>query len=315
MKTYCIYHRVDMDGYCAGAIVDHFKQDVTMIPHSYGDDLQSIFAIEDQSEVFMVDYSLPFKEMLKLKDRVDLTWLDHHDTAIKDAITHGYNDLKGIRDRKFSGCELTWKFFSKEEIPYIVKMLGRYDTWDLSYSPTTFWINTYLYNEKLVPGADSREKWNELFEITEGISSVADKDQELSYTYEKIVTYGKLLFDYQQEAYATEAKSNSFVLIFDNNIKKYKVIVKNGGKGSNSFDAVLTDEHDIMMTFYINKNRRVKYSLYTNKTNLHVGIMAQILGGDNGGGHPGAAGFESDKLPWELPYMKEMDTETMKEAI
>ena len=282
MKTYCIYHKVDMDGKCSAAIVNHFKQNVIMLPHNYGDDLQDILNIEDNSEVFIVDYSLSPEAMIKLKNRVDLTWIDHHDTAIKDAITHDYNDLKGLRDRKFSGCELTWKFFSEESIPHIVKMLGRYDVWDLSYSPESFWTNIYLYNEDLIPKEENKAKWAEIFAIEEGSSSVADKDQDLVYTNEKILDYGKLLFEFQQKNYAIEAKSNSFLLSFDNNIKKYVVLVKNGGKGSNSFDAVLTDEHDIMMTFYVNSDRKVKYSLYTTKSNLHMGRLAQILGGDNG---------------------------------
>ena len=148
MKTVCIYHSIDLDGWMSAAIVKHwflteqqkivnsFKDheiikhdEIEFIGYNYG---QPIPDLSGYDKVIMCDISFPRKEMFKLYENNDLIWLDHHISAINEskhsAVILSYDNSKGIRDTKFAACELTWlHFFPNEPMPEIVRLLGRYD--------------------------------------------------------------------------------------------------------------------------------------------------------------------------------------------
>lgn len=154
MKTVCIYHSIDLDGWMSAAIVKHWfinqnKNHIVInidnqssstqgsiidinrldfIGYNYG---QPILDLSGYDKVIMCDISFSKEEMFKIKDK--LIWIDHHISAIKDIYgEHKWlptdNDIKGIIDVKFAACELTWQyFFPNKPIPEIVRLLGRYD--------------------------------------------------------------------------------------------------------------------------------------------------------------------------------------------
>ena len=157
MKTVCIYHSVDLDGWMSAAIVKHwflndrdgidekypitFKEDdncitkevngqeysLNFIGYNYG---QPILDLSEYDRVIMCDISFPKEEMIKLYEEKDFIWIDHHISAIKDfdIWNNRSKRLEGFRDTNFSACELTWiYFFSHESMPEIVRLLGRYD--------------------------------------------------------------------------------------------------------------------------------------------------------------------------------------------
>lgn len=290
-----------MDGFCGGAICYHFLKektdDITLIPHNYGNDLTPINDIEDGSVVFIVDYSLPVDVMKDLNGRTELVWLDHHASSLKDAERAEF-DPPGIRRIGSSGCELAWEYFNPNgELPYIVKMLGRYDVWDLSYEPTTFWINTYLYGRDLAPGPDNAARWSQIFSAGySGGENVVDE----TLTTEKIHEYGKLLYEFQLEQWKIESKSKCFEMIFKSK-NEHSVLVCNGGKGSTFFHAMEPEKYDILMVFNVSKDLSINYSVYSLHDHIDVSLLAKLHGG---GGHKGASGFKSDKFPWELPGME-----------
>ena len=136
MKTACIYHSIDLDGWMSAAIVKHWwlenstkgavtggifnekdilvdviKEDsIFFIGYNYG---QPIPDLSEYDKVIMCDISFPKEEMFKLYENNDLVWLDHHISAINEskhsAVILSYDNSKGIRDTKFAACELTWK--------------------------------------------------------------------------------------------------------------------------------------------------------------------------------------------------------------
>ena len=156
MKTICIYHSRDLDGWMSAAIVKKWfeeRQEVHIlkarrpgstvrIPDTlnflgwdYGD---SIPELSDYDKVIMCDISFPANIMLDLRKK--LIWIDHHISAIGSiddyADEYSYTDkdtsieecIIGLRDTNYAACELTWKyFFPNEAIPEIVRLLGRYD--------------------------------------------------------------------------------------------------------------------------------------------------------------------------------------------
>jgi oligoribonuclease NrnB/cAMP/cGMP phosphodiesterase (DHH superfamily) len=142
MKTVCIYHSIDLDGWMSAAIVKHWfnlenngfntipqNDSINFIGYNYG---QPIPDLSEYDRVIMCDISFPKEEMIKLYEDKDFIWLDHHISAINESkhssIILSYDDSKGIRNTNFSACELTWiYFFSHESMPEIVRLLGRYD--------------------------------------------------------------------------------------------------------------------------------------------------------------------------------------------
>lgn len=137
MKTVCIYHSIDLDGWMSAAIVKRwFKKNnkdfikdtdsnfCDFIGYNYGDPIPDV---SEYDKVTMVDISFPKEEMDKIGIK-KLVWIDHHISAIKDSEPYPYNDAFGIRDTNFAACELTWQyFFPNEPMPEIVRLLGRYD--------------------------------------------------------------------------------------------------------------------------------------------------------------------------------------------
>lgn len=139
MKTACIYHSIDLDGYMSAAIVKHWwlenstkgavtggifnetdilvdivKEDsIIFIGYNYG---QHIPDLSKYDKVIMCDISFPKEEMLNLwaTKGLNFIWIDHHISAIKDMenahenISSGAYPIIGLRDTKFSACELTW---------------------------------------------------------------------------------------------------------------------------------------------------------------------------------------------------------------
>lgn len=154
MKTVCVYHRVDNDGWMSAAIVKHWfeekqysltfkarqKSNSEIIPdtldfvgYHYGDPIPDL---SEYDKVIMCDISFPSEDFLKLYNQVNtnITVIDHHISAInelQELIDTGNieKSLNGLRDTNFAACELTWfYFFPTENIPEIVRLLGMYDS-------------------------------------------------------------------------------------------------------------------------------------------------------------------------------------------
>ena len=60
-------------------------------------------------------------------------------------------------------------------------------------------------------------------------------------------------------------------------------------------------KHDIMLPFASHKNGKWKLSLYSTKKKINCGEIAKLFGG---GGHKGAAGFISEKLPFSISELQ-----------
>lgn len=109
---------------------------------------------------------------------------------------------------------------------------------------------------------------------------------------------GKTILAYQEQQHADFARANSF----ETTISAYqpligqmtlRLVAVNGAGGSLALKAVYDPaRHDAVCTFHWT-GRRWKISLYTDKPNVDVGIIAKSRGG---GGHRGAAGFTATDL-------------------
>lgn len=126
----CIYHEADLDGVMSAAIVKkYFKGDIDLLPYNYGKEIPDV---NKYDKVFVVDVSFGDRTRFlfdEWEDKgIDVTWIDHHKTAIE--AVKDYN-VKGKRRIGTAACELTWEYlFDDIETPDVVKLLSAYDVWD-----------------------------------------------------------------------------------------------------------------------------------------------------------------------------------------
>lgn len=286
----CFYHGADLDGHCSGAIVKLFNPRCEMYPINHGDH----FPWEEISTgetVFMTDFSLkPFDDMIGLNEIANLVWIDHHKTAINASNNHGVEEkIDGLRSTAKAGCELAWEFFNRHSsMPYAVYLLGRYDVWD-HRNPDVLPFQKGMQIKETDPrNSEAWDLWRQLLMLKQDLNQL-----EMS-----IIEQGKTVIEYQDQVYANLAKWLSFEM----NFKGYKFISANvSGTGSKFFDVVWDEnKHDAMLVFswtgtYWN------ISMYTTPEKIDEGIdVGEIARIYNGGGHAGAAGFQSQKLPFKL---------------
>lgn len=297
IDTLCLHHN-DADGICAGAIVRMFEENVTTHSINYGYEIPWK-KIKEARKVYIVDFGFqPFSDMVKALEMKgdNLIWIDHHKTAIKDSEDSG-RTFKGIQRvgidgehdeddpvSKRAGCELTWEYFNPDtKYPDIVRMIGRYDVWDLKHSPDLFTLQAGLKYVDI--DADNDQFWHPLFKDTKSLESLIDK--------------GKTCLRYQDLMNTKYLNSHSYEMEWEG----LRFLVCNAmNVNSQLFESKFDhNKHDAVMAWgYTNRNWTV--SMYTDKLGVDVGAIARKYGG---GGHTGACGFQClGELPFGLQYKK-----------
>lgn len=121
---------MDLDGICSAAIVKYFHSKALLYPFDYGMEFP-FDLINQDDEVYLVDISLPPKDMVKLNSMCDLRWIDHHVSAInkmKETRLYWF----GRQEIGVGACELCWKYFSNTPVPKGIHLLSEYDVWRLT---------------------------------------------------------------------------------------------------------------------------------------------------------------------------------------
>lgn len=278
-KVICFFHSRDLDGKCSGAIVKKKYPDCELHGIDYGEEFPWDKA-KEYDLVFMVDFSLPVKDMITLSAISNLFWVDHHISAIKEYEKCGVV-IEGLREVGKAACELTWEYlFPDSTIPRAVRLLGRYDVWDHSDSDALpFQMGARM--EDLEPGS---EMWDVLL--------MCDSSQA-NFHVNQLTEKGKIILKYQDSQNTETCKSNAFEVTFEG----LKCIVVNGGFGSRIFKSVWSDKYDMMITFSTN-GLMWRVSLYQDgRPNVDCSVIAKKY---NGGGHKGAAGFQCEEMPFKI---------------
>jgi oligoribonuclease NrnB/cAMP/cGMP phosphodiesterase (DHH superfamily) len=304
MKTVCIYHSVDLDGWMSAAIVKHwFNQQE--VPNKEGEDCNTIDfigynygqPIPDLSEydsVIMCDISFPKEELLKLNTPTDrLTWIDHHASALRE-FYDSFNTIeatnkffKGLRSSKFAACELTWKyFFPNEPMPEIIRLLGRYDCFGHKGTDEEQKVLEFQYGARGVI-SNYEEAYNHL-----NVDIYSDYD-----VVNVLLKEGKAIYKYL----CTEAKQiykDGFSIILKLILKDkehidyvpYKFICFNKA-GFNPVNFGINyhaDGYDGVASFNRRSDGTWTFNLRNDNGKVDCSIIAKQFGG---GGHKGAAGF------------------------
>ncbi len=291
----CIYHSRDLDGFTSAAIVKRKYPDAILVGYDYGQDFPWD-KIPKGEPVIMIDVSLPMADMelLHLHTGMQLTWIDHHISAI-DEYNKYFGGVKtfinAVLQDGIAACEVGWKYlFPDEPMPTSVKLLGEYDTWRRSDEHR--WENAILpFQFGMRQICNSPETFPTDLLIRD--YGIVETDSPVY----QIINNGKTILAYQ-------AQINELLCrrAFEWKFEGLRAICLNaGGVNSETFKSVYDEsKHDIMIPFFFNGKKWI-FSMYTTRKDLDCALIAKARGG---GGHRAACGWESDDIKTVFPFIK-----------
>lgn len=203
---------------------------------------------------------------------IDVTWIDHHKTAIE--AMKDYN-VKGKRRIGTAACELTWEYlFDDIETPDVVKLLSAYDVWDHDRFEWSD-VLSFQYGMRGYCGLD--------IDVASEVLNKADKD-----FVDNMIKNGEAIIEYIFEKNRGEMNMFSF----EADVFGYKAICMNTTEfNSTTFESMYDPrKHDLMMPFCWN-GRFFRCSFYTTKNKVDCSTLAAKVS-PGGGGHRQAAGFQ-----------------------
>lgn len=327
MNRVLLLHHNDPDGRMGGFIMKKYYegQDYKVIPIECNYDTKVNYSkyISNGDKCCIVDYSLNHEEFKKLRrvvEEKDITWIDHHITAIQEYDEQMF--LDGIRYTNLSGCELAYIYsrgyrqkgkdnvmndaatpgeaelihIEDVNVPRAVELIGIYDCWkekDERFQSARYFIEGI--KAKWLKARLTTD-WGNAF-----WSALLADDEEISTLIDTYINWGKIIFNYN---YSTNA-TNLVEYGFECKIRKFtglKAIALNSTfKSSTVFEAVKNKYHiGVVFTYTIRPEKKMTCSIYRlgldPDREINVGEIAKSFGG---GGHKGAAGFStSGTLPF-----------------
>lgn len=309
----CFYH-IDLDGkaaaFCVHAWVgiQDVNQSVDFIPINYGHPFP-FDTIQPNEQIWIVDYSIEPQEMTRLLEITqDVTWIDHHKTAI-EKYSGFMPKIRGIRKDGEAGCVLAWKYIhwwtdrgSGEEdftrdrsdvlaVPRCILLTGDRDIWAWEYGDETkhFYSGSQLHNTD----PNSAFWWecmaHEIKDV-EGTGNAKERERGIGF-WRTLFEQGRAIEKYKLQFYSELAESIGYEVPFEG----HKCYAVNVARISSDVFGSLIDQYDILLPHFHDGDRWT-VSLYSNKWD--VSEVAKLYGG---GGHKMASGFRCKQLPWENP--------------
>lgn len=288
------YHLADADGKCSGFLVKkyakHFdKYEIEFCGINYGIDFP-FDKIQKDEQVFIVDYSIFPEEMDKLLEITDnVVWIDHHKSSIQRYENYD-KKIDGVRYDGVAGCALTFcylnfmvdygianiKSFDTEMLkmmPMFVSLIGDYDVWTFEFGDRTRDFHSGLMLKEHNPW-DSI--WHELY--TDAVVN-------------QIIRYGKIAKLARMSMMKDYCKAKGF----EATLNGYKVFAINMAMvSSDDFESVDASKYDLFVGFSFD-GKTWNYSLRSTKVDC-----SEIAMSYGGGGHVGAAGFNSNEFVLKL---------------
>jgi len=288
----CFYHIADLDGWCSAAIIRYKFPQCELIGMDYGYEFPWD-SIKDNEPVYVVDFSLnPLENMIKLNKIAYLFWIDHHKTSLEFVEKNKLSSVIRNRiDLNKAACELTWEvFFPDKKMPIGVRLLGRYDVWDLTSSPYVLPFQYGMRTYAVDPG-----QCNDLmFDACWG--RIFDYDWEY---VTQLINHGEIILKYKtkEERQYCEAYS------FETELDGIPAIAVNRGRASSQlFEGVWNPSTHPIAIAYVKGRDYWNVTLYTTEdTGVDVSEIAKKYGG---GGHKCAAGIQAENIVFDNGVMK-----------
>ncbi len=303
---YHIYHHNDMDGHASGAITafgleaEGVKpEDIIFYRINYGQPFDDSQVDYENDRIYVVDFALqPYERMSELAEKANLVWIDHHKTSVEWAKT-AYRGKevpwKGkLNDGPRAACELCWEHFFVSPVPELIKRISQYDVWNKDYvgfdwEKEQLPLQVYFYNMETRP-AKNMEWWRQQITMGNHTPEVAGE------LIDSMIKQGAVLQEYNEKQMRSLVRGNGYDADFCGN-KIFALNTPQGG--SRQFEvAIDIEEYDMVCAFRLYKGEYWVVNLYSTKEGIDCGALAKKLGAEgpckSGGGHPGAAGFQTD---------------------
>lgn len=290
----CFYHN-DADGKCAGFWV---RLNVGL-NDEYSDhsDIEMTYAkpfpletVRKDEQIYIVDYSISPDEMRQLLEITkNVTWIDHHKTAIEKYADFEH-EIRGVRYDGVAGCMLTYCYIHHmtargdgdikpfdismtEDAPKFTKLIADWDVWKFDFGDDTRHFITAFNAYDFEP---SSKNWDKFLCFPD------------SFVCADLIHEGITMTTFR-DGWAKEYMK----LGFETELEGAKCFAVNLGHcNSDYFKSLPEGKYDVLMPFVFD-GKVFTVSLYS--STVDVSEIAKKYGG---GGHKGAAGFQCLKLPW-----------------
>ena len=318
----CFYHD-DLDGkaaaFCVHTWVGIKPEEGVIHPSefvkiNYG----KAFPFDDivpGEQVWIVDYSISPEDMTRLwKITTDITWIDHHKTAIEKYAGFPLK-IRGIRKDGVSGCVLAWQYIhwytqrgGGEErfgdmgdpppynhqgnmpVPRMIELVGDRDVWAWKHGDETkhFFAGSQLHDTS----PDNEFWWKCMEHETKDLPPPNTGNRDARIRGEE--WWADLLRDGETvEKYKAQTdKGINDSLGYEVEFEGHKCWAINRARTSSDRFGDRIHAYDILLPYY-HDGSQFTVSLYSEK--IDVSVIAKSKGG---GGHKGASGFQCKELPF-----------------
>lgn len=293
----CFYHN-DADGRCAGfwvhlsvGINDQY-QDPSFIEMSYAKPFP-METIRKDEQIYIVDYSISTDEMRQLlKITENVTWIDHHKTAI-DKYQDFEHEIRGVRYDGIAGCMLAYCYIHHmtqrgegdikqfdismiKDAPMFTKLIADWDVWKFDYGDDTRHFITAFNAYNFEP---SSKLWSRFL-------CFPDDD---AFACSDFIRDGIIMTTFR-DGWAKDYMK----LGFETDFEGVKCFAVNLGRcNSEYFKSLPPGKYDVLIPFAFDGSQ---YTVSLYSTTIDVSEIAKKYGG---GGHKGAAGFQCIELPFK----------------
>lgn len=268
--------------------------------------------IRPDEQVWIVDFSLKLEDMDKLLAITrDVTWIDHHKTAIEKYADYPHK-IAGFRKDGVAGCVLTWQYvhwysgrgsipaivgqdcpeFAEDAdivkfyaVPRGVLMIGDYDVWAHKIPGSTEFYEGMKLKDQ-TPGSD--DWWQVLTGEAEGVYGDG-RPLPTRDVCGPIIEAGRTAIKYRDNYCASMNKSYGFASEIDG-VKCWVCNIY--AFGSLGFGQHMKEFPVCAACVFDGKKWTI--SLYSD-SGVDVSVICKAHGG---GGHKGAAGFVSETFPF-----------------
>ena len=283
----CISH-VDLDGYCAAAVVKKRYPHCRVFYSNYGREIPNAAFVRG-CKMFVTDYSLLPHEMDKCRNLcIDLIWIDHHESNYLKLEAVGYS-VPGLRKAGISGSELTWMYlYPAVPPPRTIKLVTSYDLWKFDEPGTKEFADGIGLFEQRV-SYRTCYIWNDL---------LSDDNNVVEKRLSIVCDAGSRIAKFKEFRSMIMCRELSYVYEFMGK----KILVANTKQGNSMFfDSIspeLRNSIDALCAIqYAADIKRYRASFYSPDNVKVVLDLAESFGG---GGHPGACGFQTAEYPFAL---------------
>ena len=280
-----IHHSADFDGiFCREIVRRDLGSSAEYIGWDYG---MPEPVVPPEAILYLLDISVP-----GLMDHPNLTWIDHHKSAMERYGKRDGSQIDGV-----AACRIAWQWFfgpaefgpeqmpAKSDFverrvrePWAVRLAGEYDIWDRR-DPDAELFQHGLKAQELTPAI-----WYHLLSFDGMIGAVG------------------LLLERGRAVQYAKTQENADVITnygFDVDFEGLRFLACNHPRfNSFLFTAGLQPHHEALLGFkWDGKLGKWRVSLYHAPGHEHHDL-SQIAVKFGGGGHRGACGFELTKLPF-----------------